>query len=376
MMALPLRSGAAQVGGSAKSPYRLLKWLAPELDHVHVMAADGDQSSLPPNCTGSVVRLRYARLFIRTLLQSAAIALHLMMHRNRYDVIQSHHPHLSAGIAVVKKLGLWRGIFILKAHGTAVPELKTNEHRGIRGVLLSLNAKILHYNDIIALRAADYVICSSRYQMAEMQEIYDVSRPKLVVIYNGYDPDIRAKAAGSGAGKSRRAVFCGRVVSKKNAPYAIALFRRLKALGILDGLDLVLGHKSRIENQEAYKAIKQAIAGEPDITVHFDVSEENLYRLFSNADVGLVPSVGYESIPSVIYEIASCGTPVFATGQWGIPEVLPSKYHLDLNLESDADRISRVLKSELDNATHAAWAQDFRYDLMAARYTELYSKGH
>lgn len=375
MMAAPYGQDAAQVGGSAKSPFRLLKWLAPMVGRVHVVATDGDPSGLPANSTGKIIRLRYARLFIRSLLQSFIIGLHLALNRKRYDVVQSHHPHLSAGIALVRKLGLWRGTFVLKAHGTAVPEVRTNDHNGLRGLLLSLNAKVLHRNDVFALREADFVICSSKYQMAEMRALYRVPDNRLVVIYNGFDPNVRAEAVKTGAAKNRRMVFCGRVVSKKNAPYAIGLYSRLREAGIVEGLDLVLGHKDKIENRGAYLAIRQAAATDPHIEVHFDLAETELYQLFSRATLGVVPSIGYESIPSVVYEIASCGTPVFATGQWGIPEVLPERYQLTLDMDRDVDRIMQVLHSGPVDAAHAAWSEDYRYDRLATQYTALYSKG-
>lgn len=375
MMALPKGQDAAQVGGSAKSPFRLLKWLAPMVGRVHVVATDGAPSGLPANCSGRIIRLRYARLFIRSLLQSFMIGLHLALNRKRYDIVQSHHPHLSAGIAVVRKLGLWRGTFVLKAHGTAVPEIRTNDHKGLRGFLLSLNAKVLHQNDVFALREADFVICSSKYQMAEMRALYGVPDSKLVVIYNGFDPDVRADAVKSRTAKKRRMVFCGRVVPKKNAPYAIDLFSRLRAAGIVDGLDLIMGHQNKIENRDACLAILDAARTDPQIKVHFDLTETELYQLFSRATLGVVPSIGYESIPSVIYEIASCGTPVFATGQWGIPEVLPERYQLTLDMDRDVDRVMQVFHLGLDDTAHAVWSENYRYDRLANQYIELYSKG-
>jgi glycosyltransferase involved in cell wall biosynthesis len=377
---LPAVPDRGQVGGAAKSPFRLLRYLAPALKEVRVIAFAGNSRTLPANCVARVFLLSWAKLYLRTLLRNTVMIPEILRWSKKVQVIQCHHPHLGGAVALCKQLHLISTPFIVKAHGMALPEFESNEHTGIRYLILSMNSWIHAIHDRYVLRHADLVLCSSRFQLKEMVDVYRVDSARLRVIYNGFDPEVRdcarkrsRKKDGGQQGKAM--VFCGRPVDKKNAQYAINIFECLQAEGSLQTLYLVLGQSRSIENPKVYDAIVRRVRSNGSIKLLHDLPEEALYETLMAADVGIVPSLRYESIPSIIYEMAAAGLPVFATGQWGITEILREEFYLSGDLKRDSEAIKRVIRENRGLGTEALKVpvETFGYNNLSSEYADIYS---
>ena len=101
-----------------------------------------------------------------------------------------------------------------------------------------------------------------------------------------------------------------------------------------------------------------------------------LYEEIAAADVGLVPSRGYESIPTVVFEMGAVGLPVFASWRWGIPEVLPERFALSGEAADDAARVTDFVRSELPGWDRVGAAEEFArfsYDELAQTYVDIYA---
>jgi glycosyltransferase involved in cell wall biosynthesis len=109
------------------------------------------------------------------------------------------------------------------------------------------------------------------------------------------------------------------------------------------------------------------------INIHFDLSEYDLYSLFSKCHIGLITSIGYESIPTVVFEMISNGLKVFSTFDWGIPEVLNKSSALNHNLEDDKGKILDFIETELSNFVKRDHSyDDYSIDNLASQYLKLY----
>lgn len=359
------------VGGSAKSPFRVIKYLSQVCTRQYVIHFYGNRSADPRVvlCTAGKTKL-----FLKTLLQNLLATPNVHRAFSESDVIQCHHPHFGLSAALLKALFFQHKTFIVKAHGTALPELQANAYTGARGFLLSINARVHYWIDRVVLATADIVVCSSKYQEQEMQRLYRVEPFKLTTIYNGFDPDFFShRSNGQESRRSIRFGFCGRAVPKKNITYCFDLCDLAHAKEIPVELELVLGKDDAIEDIHTYTAVRQRAARSPfPVRIHHSVTERELASILSACDAGLVPSQGYESIPSIVYEFSAVGVPVFATYKWGIPEVVKPEFALTGEVNADLVRILALCRDAGSSLLHPL--EKFSYRSLTEDYLKLYEK--
>jgi len=369
-------SDACLVGGSAKSPTKVVREVEKRLEVPFVTYFDGTTST---NDNYTYHRVRYAKLYLKTLVQTLVSTVSVYRSFRYSDIVQCHHPHFGLFSAILRRYFFRNRSFIVKAHGTAVPELRANGYTGVRQVLLYLNSVVHRWHDRFVLESADVVLCSSKYQELEMVNVYGVAQAKLRTIYNGYDSSYFFPCGESDSNSNSflkddstlDIVFCGRVVPKKGASYAIAVASHLCELGYRVRLNLILGSEAYIEDTATLAEIRSAkTPQELSILEYFDLSESELANTIRASDFAIVPSRNYESIPSVVYEFAACGIPVFATYQWGIPEVLNSEYALTGDLVNDS---SRILKTIHNVSTPSVSNIDrYSYGELVKEYIDVY----
>ncbi|MBK6880137.1 MAG: glycosyltransferase family 4 protein [Elusimicrobia bacterium] len=328
------------VSGAVKNPFYLSRALTERGHRLTIVSFDRISSSKAPRDPGAPPVRRFhssLKLFFRTLWLNTRSFPHLLHLAKRHDVIQSHHPHYTVQVAAMKALRLIRTPLIVKAHGTAVPELRANEYKGIKGFLLNINARFNLLFDRFVLRTADITVSSSRYQLFELGTLYKARPDRLSMIRNGYPESLydKVEKVPRPIGSAFALLFVGRIVPKKGIAYFIDLVRQVNKTRKARG-QLILGRRLGIEDQGLYKTHIAPLAGDTTFNVRFDVQDREMPSIYAAADVLIVPSRGYESIPTVVYEALAVGTPVFPTGDWGIPEIIPPPYHLSGNIERDA----------------------------------------
>lgn len=362
---------ACLVGGSAKSPFRVIKYLSGKCERQYVIHFYGKKSQDPRIvlCGGWKTKL-----FFKTLVQNFLAIRPVFKAFSESDVIQCHHPHFGLSAALMKRLVFPDKIFLVKAHGTALPELKSNAYEGVKGFILYLNARVHYWIDRLVLKCADKVICSSKYQEHEMTGLYRVAASKLITIYNGFDPEFFAHSRRLDPVRNRLVFgFCGRVVPKKNVLYCFDLCSAAANKGIEVELVLVLGEAGAIEDPRTYCLIKECMSRATfPVRLHHDLSEKAYASLLASCDIGLVPSRGYESIPSVIYEFSAAGVPVFATYDWGIPEILKQEYALTGNVEQDILKICSIHGERLSSLVNDV--EYYSYQHLTDEYLRLYER--
>lgn len=369
--------GASLIGGASKNPYRLVKYLSREISIPRVVYFDGTHSgSESYKAAGSIVK--GLKLYARTIAQNFVSSVAVWTAFRESDVVQCHHPHYGLVAAVLKRYVFRNVKFVVKAHGTALPELRANRYLGVKGKILAINSWIHLWHDRFVLSKADAVLCSSEFQRNEMISIYGIPARLIHCIYNGYDGDYLSFTPESIQRPriQKYFVFCGRVVPKKGIAYAIELFERVAAQDDSFRLSLVLGRKREIEDTELYRKILGIVASDHRIHIKHDLSEQELYAEFCSASVGLVTSENYESLPTVVVEMLAAGLPVFAKYLWGIPEVLPVEFSLTGKIEEDTRKIRDYMKidKEFDPITPAVVRirDQFNYPNLTKSYLALY----
>jgi glycosyltransferase involved in cell wall biosynthesis len=361
---VPTVDDAPLVGGTAKAPYRILKYLLRRSD----ITVAGYYFNGPQNAGPNLHRIGRlsAKLYFTTLLNELAILLNWRKISSA-DVIQLHHPHYALVAGILNRLTGGRCKVIVKAHGTAIPELYSLKTVGLRGFILKFNGLLHLWHDRLALSFADIVLTSSDYQHNEMQRLYRVPKEKLRTVYNGYDPEYFRFSATSFK-KNKTILFVGRAVPKKNLGYVIELYSRVKALD--PEFNLVIVTSEAKEHPQTFRWLQKKLSYVEDGQIVVRPDETKLAAIFAGASHFICPSVEYESIPSVIYEALASGCTVLSTLKWGIPEILPPHEGLAHELESDVNRI--IAKNDQPN--HFSRISRFSYAALVESYVDLYKE--
>lgn len=229
-------------------------------------------------------------------------------------------------------------------------------------------------------RYCDKIVLVASHSYEPIRNIYRLPASKLEVIYNCL-PDLPVsdskavlREAFHFSPEEKIILFAGRLDDNKNPALLIRSF-----------------HKIRSE----YPASRLIIAGDGDyrtplsllhpdyayITFVGFVDREKLYRLYSLADIGVIPS-HYEEFGYVALEMMMQGLPVIANRTSGLAEVIEegiSGELLDLYTEEDekiaADRLANALLSLLaDPNRQAQYAKNGRKRYLENFGTESFKK--
>jgi len=284
-----------------------------------------------------------------------------LVKRERFDIFHGHVLTSIFGLIFLKKIRKITAPIIFTAHGTQIPEMYADMYGNINGfsfydLLVKLNGYFQYYFDRCTYVNSHRVISVSNYQIKEMIRIYRVHQKKIVTIPNGvdtsfYKPNSRLsiKVRENMELKNKKIVlFVGRLVRKKGVQYLIKVAPKIikevpnVVFLIIGGMD-----KFALYELELRKAIINSGLKEKFIILK-NIPEEDMPAYYNSADICVVPSINYESIPTVILEAAACGKPVVATNRWGIPEVLSYEDALvpEKDLAALANKIIEILKNE------------------------------
>jgi glycosyltransferase involved in cell wall biosynthesis len=244
--------------------------------------------------------------------------------------------------------------------------------------VLRANAAVHLRHDRFVLRSADACVVSSDHQVAELVELYRVDRRRVRTIRNGFDPDfLRVPAEAGARPRGPHLVFVGRLVPKKGLDHLLDVQALLRERFPEARLTLVLGHRAAVEHRPTLRMVEERTRALPGCELRFDLREDELFDVLADADVGVVPSRGYESIPTVVLEMLGSGLPVFATHRWGVPEVLAERFALSGDAVADARTLGDFVVGELPTWDRAAWAARHRchgYDRLVGEYLSLYDE--
>jgi glycosyltransferase involved in cell wall biosynthesis len=223
--------------------------------------------------------------------------------RGRFDLLHVHWPFPHAIWAYAAKR-LFGVPYVVTLHGAEL--LLSKKFPFVSGVLRH------------CLRNASGIICNSRFTAARVLEL---GRFPLQIIPFGCTIDSRPHAGHVG-GDAERILFAGRFIQRKGLVY---LLRALPMISAKRRVHLhLLGDGSErraIEDEVVRLGLQQ------QVTVHGIVSNEELQRQYSIADVFVLPAIvddrgDTEGLGVVLIEALSSGTPVVASDVGGIGDVV------------------------------------------------------
>ena len=256
--------------------------------------------------------------------------------KKRESIIVSHSCYATLLIS---------GVRFITPHGTNIPEYKAEslgENTSFIGSLKRLNSKLQGKLDSYAMLKADTVLSVSRFQMNEMNEIYGINYDDMKLAYN-IPLCITLKLKPSKEDKVFDFLFVGRLAQKKGLDFI---------------LDLSLLHPTSsfivVGGTNFFKTISetlfQQLSDSPNIELVMNVTESELVTYYNKSRILLVPSIGYESLPTVILEALNYNCLPITPRSWGNTEILTDRFlYNEGEWESFCTVVSN-LKSQVDDS--------------------------
>lgn len=174
-------------------------------------------------------------------------------------------------------------------------------------------------------------------------------------------------------------VFCGRIIQQKGVKQlmeaVIAISDMRVKLLIIGSSNFGNGNKGAYPQEVFHLANKHA---ERIFFTGF-VKNENLWKYYKLADIGVVPSMYNDPCPLVMFEMLASGLPTVATRMGGIPEVATSE--TTVFVENDFHTVDSLRKAILSllslpdkrkEMSQAAMKRSLQFD--RSKYFETFSR--
>lgn len=170
---------------------------------------------------------------------------------------------------------------------------------------------------ITVMNLIDTMVCVSHAQRALLMQP-EVDPSKVVVIKNGFDPDV-FDYAGPEERDWNQLIYIGRVEPPKGIHVLLEAYSRLQAE--FPDLKLsVFGDERYWPDLVAHK--ETMMARFPDLHFHGKVPQRELAKHLQRAGLLVFPSVTFESAGLAVVDAQASGCPVVGFGVGGVPEYL------------------------------------------------------
>jgi len=237
------------------------------------------------------------------------------------------------------------------------------------------------------LKKASWIITPSHFTKGEIIKHFSIDPKKITVIHNGLDPHFyprtikeqKTAQKANGFPKSYL-LYVGNVKRHKNITRLIqGYYRTWKKKSDLPKLYIVG------QSDQGYDPYNEATSDYDEVPPDFEkqvifkgyISYEDLPALYSGADAFVFPSL-YEGFGLPPLEAMACGTPVIASNNSSLPEVLGNNvlfvdpYDINnitssiLKICQNAELVERCIKNGLKHVKQYSWEKS------AEKHIEIY----
>lgn len=220
------------------------------------------------------------------------------------------------------------------------------------------------------LEAIDYaykVICVSR-ALKETLVSYGVDEQKLIVIYNGVDPECFNTNAPINPLREKYYLTVGNLVPLKGHHITLNTFFEMPKQRLI-----MVGNGE--QRRDLKKQIKDlGIHGRVQMIKHLD--QQKLAEFYAGATATILMS-SMEGMPNVVLESLAVGTPVVATNVGGIPEVVNESNGLLLKERDEynlLNALEKVKELNWNREEIAKTVKDFRWEKVAEKQFSIYQE--
>lgn len=200
----------------------------------------------------------------------------------------------------------------------------------------------------ILLKKAYKIICISENTKKDLENLYNVDKSKIEVIYNGYDKkmfnnkNITGDVVKKYSLSKPYMIMVGANYSHKNLEVAIKAFKNLD--GYKDLELVIVGGNS--EYLMSLKEFAKKIEIDERIKFIGYVPDEDLKDLYGNSEAFIYPTL-YEGFGLPILEAQACGTAVLCSNNSSLPEVY-GKSAISFNPEK-VETVEKAIKMLMED---------------------------
>lgn len=173
-------------------------------------------------------------------------------------------------------------------------------------------------------RAASLIICVSENTKKDVMRLYKIPEEKIEVVYEGYSNNFQFPISKLLPTTKPYLLFIGRLEERKNIGKIIEAFEILKEKCRIPHQLILAGKPGYGYRRIRYQVL--SIKYKAEVIELGYVTENEKWELLENAAVFLFPTL-YEGFGLPILEAQAAGTPVVASDNSSIPEIVESVGH-------------------------------------------------
>ena len=252
--------------------------------------------------------------------------------QKKFDII---HLHATTGFSYsilhrfIGKLNIIK--LVAHVHGDTKGINLVLERIGNKFKIQSRDYSILR--ETIVWHGADALITNSNFLKEELVSLYNISRRKVYVAYNGVDLETFYP-------RSSRQALLSKLGMNPKTPVIMYLggFRPIKGPSyFLKAIENISDRKKDIKAlfvggvgpldilyREYFTRTLKTLERRGSLVTIGGISHVELPEYYSAVDAIVVPSL-YDAFPKVILEAMACGTPVIASNVGGVPEIVSNR---------------------------------------------------
>jgi glycosyltransferase involved in cell wall biosynthesis len=301
----------------------------------------------------------------------ATLKLYTIIKYNKIDVIHTHEQFCSTTILLAKKLFGWR-----------IPIVHTT-HNAYLLMNSNFSTKLKYILEIAAIKNADCIVTLTEEVAQQLNIKFNVSIKKMHIIPNGVAMDeilsfMRNNPHKENPKNGKMILCVGRVCPRKNQ------YSLVKAVPevIKEQSNTRFVFVGPITDKLYFNEIRNFIREKhlfSFIEFKGEISRRNLYRLYQNATIFVLPTLS-ETQGLVILEAAAFGKPIITSSgrslRWAKNYTLQVDPH---NIHEIANAINLLLKDELLRRELAKKGKEFlsrkfSWNQIAQKTLEMYKK--
>ena len=280
---------------------------------------------------GLVAQLRYLVTLGRRIPRIVA-----ELRRRNIAVVNFHYLTLNVfPLALIKRLGLWRGRIVLSFHGSDV---------------LSVDPESAAWR-LVASQVDEVTACSKA--LAGQIKALALFRKEPRVIYNGIDIK-RFLARADGAALAVRKPYIlnvGTFVSNKGQDVLLEAFAQIAPSHPQVNLVFVGGSNTGVWLNDL--RARAAVLGLTERVFFLENQPQNNVAALMQGALCLAHSSHREGLPLVLIEAGACGLPIVSTRVGGIPEVIESAEQGLLVEAADSGALASAIAAVLASPAEA-----------------------
>ena len=290
-----------------------------------------------------------------------------LLKKRGVTAVYFHYATLdSFGVALLKRLGLFKGRLILCFHGTDV--------RKPRGRLESILWNVV-------FNASDAITACSNSLARGVEQTFALPEGRVVTIYNGVDTAVFSRRSNSvvpeqnvfGKGSKPYIVSVGSFIERKGHKFLIEAFARIS--GAFPDLGLVIVGMDG-DQRPALEAQVEALGLQDSVRFRVNLHPVDVAALVGGAALCVQPSIA-EPFGMAVIEAGAAGVCVAASAVGGHTELISHQQTGFLFDASDASGIESVLlealqdddrRTRIAEAFHVKVVSGFSWQVCADRY--------